>query len=156
MNTYRISPFPHRGWKYHVGFLVLPSHSPKLRSQSFSSKRYVKFPCVLRKETRHSLNHKKIRWASLETEVKGCQIGVTFPSAMYPELWVATIQLSISMRGVSLLGCSGIYAKQAERVSSVTAGRHLCEICPYFQQMSEFYIIFNLHHIHLLTSAHWP
>lgn len=59
------------------------------------------------------------------------------------------VQLSISMRGVSLLSCSGIYAKKGERVSPVTAGCHLCEISPYLQTAST-----NLHHIHLLTNAH--
>lgn len=60
------------------------------------------------------------------------------------------VQLSISMREVSLLSCSGIYAKKAERVSPVTAGCHLCEVSPYLQQMFST----NLHHIHLLTNAH--
>lgn len=68
----------------------------------------------------------------------------------HPELWKAVIQLSISMRGDSLLSCSGIYAKQGETVSSVTAGCHLCEISPYLQQTAST----NSHHIHLLTNAH--
>lgn len=60
------------------------------------------------------------------------------------------IQLSISMREISLLSCSGIYAKKGERVSPVTAGHHPCEISPYLQQMAST----NLHHICLLTNAH--
>lgn len=49
-----------------------------------------------------------------------------------------------------MLSCSGIYAKQGERVISITAGCHLCEIPPYLQQTAST----NLHHIHLLTNAH--